>query len=65
MDLNGVIKQEVVQNEFSWLCRRVFLVIPEAVKAKHLAVIIQELPQLVVFLIRRNWVCILLKLKNI
>lgn len=64
-DLYGVVSQEVVQDQLSGVTKHGVRVVPVAIEAQHLAVIVQKLLQCVVFLVRPQWLHRLVQLQCI
>lgn len=61
-DLDGVVSQEVVHNHLSLVTKHVFRVVPVAEEAQHVTIVIQELFERVVLLVRPQWLHALIHL---
>ena len=62
-DLNGVISQEVVQHHLPLVPKHVVCVVPVAIEAQHMTVVVQELFQGVILLIGPQWLHALVHLQ--
>ena len=63
-NLNGVVCQEVVEDQIAIVAKHVLLVVPVAVEAENVTVVIDELLQRVLLLVRSKWLHRFVKLNR-
>ena len=63
-NLNGVVCEEVVEDQIAIVAKHVLLVVPVAVEAEDVTVVIDKLLQCVLLLVRSKWLHRFVKLNR-